>query len=504
MDKKPDFIRNLMRSLDRRFLLTKPVFWSTRLLRVLLIAPIVYLVLAVLSYFGALDPRSGSNVATFSGFYAVISILFFVWWMIYLLRFNVFKRFGQWKPTDSLIHFLAYFLIIGIMVFLPVLPAITESFRANRAYTTQEIIDDANAINRGICLLERDSIKLKFDYDTIHWSKNSPGTLLRNGEVRVDVDEEYGANYYVVDSNGYFNRLQGSDSSKVLNDSVFIDYSYPIYVFVSLYKRSYDFEGEIWDSRDLFKRFLANPPPFDRNKEREALFTLLKKYDPSHLGIEVNPDNLDIYAELEWRNRISQRLSLNNAENSLNQVMEKKWHLSNGFWDLVFYICYYITLGISLLVFYYRHNTRNAFFLSILAALVISILTGLFLASTRGDVESFITTLFVYFVIFSTLAYLGINSGKRNTLSAIGLNLAVTLLPLIPLLIMTLYYRSKHKRFDQNKLNVEGNAVLYDQMFGNESLHMMLAQVGGLVLLVVLIPLLIGGLYRKWYALPED
>lgn len=504
MDRKPYIFRHLMESLDRRFLLTKPVFWSTRLLRVLLIAPVVYLILAVLSYFGALDPRSGSNVLTFSGFYIVISLLFFVWWMIYLLRFNVFKRFGQWNPIDSLIHFLAYFLTIALMVFLPVLPVISESFRANRAYTTQELIDDANAINRGVCLLERDSINLKFKYDTIHWSRSIPGALLRNGDVRVDVDGEYGVNYYVVDSNIFFQRLQGSDSNKVLNDSIFIDYNYPDYVFVSLYNRSADFGTKTWDSRELFKRFLANPPSFDRNKERETLFRLLKKYDPEHPGIGVVPDDLNRYAQKEWQDRISQRLSLYDPGYAMNQVMDKKWQLSTGFWETVLYICYYFTLGISLLVFFYRHNTRNSFFLSILAALVLAILTGLFMASTRGDVESFITTLFVYFVIFSLLAFLGIYSGKRKTISAIGLNLAVTLLPLIPLMITTLYYRSKHEWFDQNKMGFEENSELYHQMFGNESLHMMMAQIGGFVLLVILIPLLIGGLYRKWYALPED
>jgi len=289
----------------------------------------------------------------------------------------------------------------------------------------------------------------------------------------------------------------------VLNDSMFIDYEYPDYVLFNLYERSYSdkIKTRLWDKIELFKRFLAHSVSFNRVKEKEQLLLLLKKYDPKYPGIDQEAD-LEYYLK-NWQERIKDRLSLHEANYAVNQVMEKKWQVDRSFWEFSIRLVGYFTLFLSLLVFYYRHNTRPAFFLSLLAGIILAIITGLAVASTRGEFETFITMMIIYFVIFSIIAFLGIHTHKRRTLSAISLNLAVTLLPFIPLMIVALYYDSLHKKYDRIYSYVQDSEIHY-KMFGNERFHYMLAETGGFILLLILIPLVIGGLYRRWYALPED
>ena len=162
-------------------------------------------------------------------------------------------------------------------------------------------------------------------------------------------------------------------------------------------------------------------------------------------------------------------------------------------------IAYYFTLVLSLLVLIYRHTTRRTFFLSLLVGVVLSIITSIFIAMTSHGDSVFGTWLITYFMIFILLSAFIFNSKTRHVIPGIGLNFLVLMTPFIPLVITSIYYDSLRKKyFYNNQIWVD-----YEQYFRNERLHYHLAQIGGFILLILLLATLYQMAYKKWFSLPE-
>ena len=78
---------------------------------------------------------------------------------------------------------------------------------------------------------------------------------------------------------------------------------------------------------------------------------------------------------------------------------------------------------------------------------------------------------------------------------AIAANLSFWLLPFVPLLVVSYYYATTRRV-----------AVVELQLMDTHrmALYYLLAQMGGPVLLLILLGLYFHPLYRKWYGLPEE
>jgi amino acid transporter len=72
-------------------------------------------VLALFCYLVFFDARQYSTLPGWVTFTSLIVFIGFVFWLIFLLRFNVFKRFGNWHLLDGLKSFGLYFICLGAM-----------------------------------------------------------------------------------------------------------------------------------------------------------------------------------------------------------------------------------------------------------------------------------------------------------------------------------------------------------------------------------------------------
>ncbi|MBK8087281.1 MAG: hypothetical protein IPK31_04630 [Chitinophagaceae bacterium] len=116
MKPKRPLAPTFLNKLDDYLLLNKPVTWTARTHLAAYYSLLFVLVLTLLCFIVPDDVRSDSSVFIWTTLTGILSVLGFIVWCIYLLRFNVFKRFGAAHPFDGLKPFLLYFIAIGLMV----------------------------------------------------------------------------------------------------------------------------------------------------------------------------------------------------------------------------------------------------------------------------------------------------------------------------------------------------------------------------------------------------
>ena len=193
--------------------------------------------------------------------------------MIYLLRFNVFKRYGTWKVTDMVKTFIFYFIIIAIILSWPFIPPIIESARANAAYSTKELVADINAMNIKLCQLEQDSIDTRFRKDTFQIDNSVIGIQMRP-PMGDFVDAPENDHYFLIDTARLREKLETADSLKKITDSIYVIYTCPRYQFIYDHLGwQYDDEDdpdsrlELLSSMDLYRQVLQNKQVIDKEKK---------------------------------------------------------------------------------------------------------------------------------------------------------------------------------------------------------------------------------------------
>lgn len=105
--------------------------------------------------------------------------------------------------------------------------------------------------------------------------------------------------------------------------------------------------------------------------------------------------------------------------------------------------------------------------------------------------------LLFYYLVFAVIACLGWYNKVRSVVSGVALNFMVLSTVFVPLIIVALYYEI------QSTLQKTNSIQLYIS-YEEKQPYFLLAEILGVVLLLVLIPTLFHKLYRKWYALPEQ
>jgi len=498
---------SIIKRFDQHLLKNNPVSWSTRIHTAGIYSLGFALLLAFISFIAPNDPRSKSIIHYWITLVAILSLLAFIFWMIYLLRFNVFKRYGTWKPTDTVKTFLFYFIIIAIMISWPFIPPIVESARANAAYSTEELVTDMNAMNIKICQLEQDSIPKRFRKDTFQIDNSVKGVETRRYPKYDYDDAPDDEHYYLIDTAQLREKLSSADSVKKITDSIYVIYTCPNYQFVYDYMSwNYDYAEnnnerlELLSSMDLYRRVLQNRQAIDKEKIRSELGQLFTKYSPYHdpATLTASMESYSTYGESQYLSRIRDRYDLYFINQQLDHITDKKFRWDEETIEICWRVVYYISLVLSMLVLIYRHTTRRTFFLSLLAAVVLTIVTGLFIAMAPYNNHSFFMWTIAYFILFMVLSALIFNSRYRNVISGIALNLLVFMTPFMPLIITSYYYDSLRDKYDNYPYKQ------YEHLFENEQLHMFYSEIGGGLLLILLLATLYQMAYKKWFALPEQ
>lgn len=500
---------SFIKKMDQYLLKNFPVTWSSRVCTAGIYSIGFAFLIAIISFIVPNDPRSYSSIHYWITFLIVLSLLGFIFWMIYLLRFNVFKRFGTWKNTDTLKSYVFYFLITLTIFSWSSIPPIIESIRANAAYTSKELATDMNAMNIKICQLEQDSIPRRFERDTFELDNSIRGyerPISRRNEMNNEIiDGQETEHYYLIDSTTLRSKLAVADSIQKLTDSIFVIYECPDYTFVNEFSINSRSDLKVLGNMDIYRRVLETRQNIDKEEVKRELGQLFQKYSPGHDAATLRNRyrSYEGYkGENSYLSKIMDKYDLYYMNQQLGNIAGKKYRWDTETINICWRLLYYFTLGFSLLVLIYRHTTRRTFFLSLLTAVVLSIFTGIFIAMTysiSNDDYSFFIWTISYFVLFAVLTALIFNSKNRRLVTGIGLNLLVLMTPFMPQVITGFYYQYLRHKYDYSI-----DPVGYMRAFENERYHFLLSEIGGGILLILLLATVYQKAYRRWFSLPEQ
>ena len=485
---------------DRYLLLNNTDTWSTRIHLLVYYCLLFMIALTLICFVVPNDPREYSNVYLWVIFVSLVSFVGFIVWLIFLLRFNVFKRFGNHGNLNAIKTFLLYFLCIGMIVLCPFIPPVVESVRGNMKYTGQELANDMNSMNAKILLLEHDSIPLRWSRDTILVVNDMRANKIVVDDYDYPVDatgERIRRGFKVLDTAEFNRKIKSVDSLQKINDSMYLFFECPDYVFVSTYLPYRYLHGKnmmmadsLWTSSDLYHHVLQHYEKPDRVNTGKELTALLLKYAPETSEYTYYDSN-----EKGYVSRIDRKYSLPPVRNSLYNISNRKYRWDDQTIRVSIEVFYYVTLVLTMFVFIYRRTSLRTFFLGLLAALLITIFTSL--AGAFFDIRdiSLNMLLLIYYAIFCILAFQQ-SYKTRNVFSGIALNFFVLGTPFIPLIIVAMTYDIIRRIY-----RMKNEVVPY---FENESRNYVYAEIAGFVLLLLLMTFVFRQLYRRWFAQPEQ
>jgi len=488
-----------LQKLDEKLLRNKPNTWAARTHLVIWFAVLFTLALGGFCYLAFFDARQYNSIGGWVTFVSLVAFIGFVFWIIFLLRFNLFKRYGNWFMWDGLKSFGLYFISIGAMVAVCFLPSEIQMLRANQQFGNEEIVNDINEINVDACKLEYELLPLQWKsekYKVVNEIHDSPVTA----EVEVDTigskliytDKQ---SMQLIDTMALRNKLAQTDSVIKVNDSIYIFFDCPDYTFVSSYHADEYTHKKIMDSKDIYYTVIKNYAKPDRVALLKKMDELYTKYATDN-RFGYNDNYTDYNNNDNYNTRIIRKYKLGEVDNGLYNIVDKKYSWVNS-WESYLRIFYYITLVLTLLVFIFRHTTVKTFFLSLLASVILMIFTGLLMVMSGGSDSSMYSFMIVYYVGFALLA-LSINASKvRSALQGIALNLFLFMTPFIPLIFVGL-----NRAIDRGSRYEEGN--YYRPEEDKTALYTVIAEIAGIVILLILLEPLFRRLYRKWFAAPEN
>ncbi len=490
MNSKRPLVPVLMNRFDDYLLKHKPVTWSARTHLVVYYAILFMAVLTLLCFIVPDDVRNDGNLFVWVTLTSILSFLGFIIWIIYLLRFNVFKRFGIAKPFDGLKTFFLYFVAIAMMVLAPYIPSAVETIKANNAFADEELVRDANSINVKICQLEYDNIQHNWDKEIVI-VRDSVATTDRVTQY-VDGNEVI-PQYKLIDTVQLREKLSFSDSVTITDDSIYTFFSCPAYNFLRPYNCDTYTELKLFTSKEIFDTILTPFTKPDIAKTKAELNSLLQKYTTPKLQSYDYMYDQPEYST--YYNKIQKKYKLYPISGNIDNVVSKKyrWHSSN--WDSMFRIFYYITIISTLLIFIFRHSTVRTFFLTFLVGIILSVLTTLLGAFFRMSEQGVYITILIYFGLFLFLALQVGNNMFRKAVSGISLNMITFFTLFVPLICVSLYYEILEDRYDYDE---------YSSKFENKDQHFLIAEIAGCMLLLLLLEPLFKKLYRKWFSKPEE
>ncbi len=485
-----------LNTLDEWLLLNKPETWSARTHLVAYYGGLFIFVLGMLVFIFPDDPRTETGWANWSLFTTIITLIALVVWLIYLLRFNVFKRYGISTAADRLKTFLLYLLATGIIMVIPFVQPLVESAKANAMYGDEELVKDVNEYNTMIAQLEYPNLRHAWSRDTVTVRDTLPGHSQMNAPSRDDGNVTVYHDTIMVappppkpgliDTAAFNAKLKMADSVLQMNDSMYIFLDCPDYVFLDGYNVDRYTDGKLMTSLDMYRQVISNYRPPDRGALSSKVNGIMEKYyyhGHTHEYHDYSEETID------------KRYKIDNIRTSLWHILERKQRWRGESLQVISRVFFYLTLITALLVFVFRHSTVKTFFLTLLAAAVISILNALFIALSGIFFTSFFVILLVWFGIFTICSIVVWSARVRSIWLGIGSNLFVLMVPFLPLIITGFYYA-----LEEERQRLTGTYEEHPDM----ALWFGLSEIAGIVLLLVLIPTYIHRLYRKWFALPED
>ena len=501
MSKRP-LVPFFLQKLDDKLLRNKPTTWAARTHLVAWFAFLFALAIGAFCFLAFYEAKQYNNISGWVTFIGLIAFIGFVFWLIFLLRFNVFKRYGNWFQWDGLKTFGLYFLSIGCMVAVCFVPSAVETLRANQQFGNDEIVNDINEINITACKLEYKLLPLEWKADTFKLIDRGAEELQTNVAPPVEdirADTVVYAHpllqlYQLMDTAELRKKLSETDSVIKVRDSLYVFFSCPNYNFVSTYNMDDHTNKKILTSAAIYRTEIRNYKKPDEAALLKRMEDFKTKYAADSRYSSYYDFNVDYDVNDTYATKIQKKYSLRRINNGIDNVVGKKYAWIKN-WDDFLRVFYYITLTFTLLVFIFRHSTAKTFFLSLLAAVVLVIFTGLIMVVSNGSESTVFSFMILYYLVFVLMALSIYNAKIRTAIQGIALNLFMFMTPFIPLVFVALNESMERHRYYEPR---------YREEVSNTALYIFIAEIAGGLILLVLLELLFRKLYRKWYAAAED
>lgn len=501
MNKRP-LVPSFLQKFDDKLLRNKPNTWSARTHLVVWFAILFGLALSVFCYLTFFDAKQYSNIEGWVTFVGLVAFIGFVFWLIFLLRFNVFKRYGNWFAWDGLKSFALYFVSIGAMVAVCFIPSAVETYRANQQFGNEEIVNDINEINASLCKLEYGLLPLGWKPDTCKvvdkLYNEEPQNDAASDTVAIIAVSPAGSSYRKIDTAELRTKLIQTDSVIKISDSLFVFFECPNYWFVSSYNADDYSNVKMIPSAQMYRSFI-------RNYQKPNRAALLKRMEEFKIKYAADSrygsyyDGEDSYnTDDSYDIKIKKKYGIRRINNGIDNAVNKKQNWIKD-WDNFLRVFYYTTLALTLLVFIFRHSTVKTFFLSLLTAVVLLIFTGLMMAISRADETTALSFIIFYYIVFAIIALTIFPVKVRKAIQGIGLNLFVFMTPFIPLVFVALNEAMRYRSYYEPRYN---NPVITEPH--NTALYFLIAEIAGSIIFLILLEPLFRKLYRRWFAAAEN
>ncbi|MFT3979916.1 MAG: hypothetical protein QM687_05555 [Ferruginibacter sp.] len=398
---KRPLVPAFLKKFDQYLLLNKPDTWSARVHLLVYYSLLFCAAIGLYAFVTFDDPRLNMQSEVPMIFTFLISFIGLVLWLIFLLRFNVFKRFGEYRFGNGWKTFLLFFTGMFFLVLPNYIPLIVESAKANAKYSTAELVKDANRINEIILMKHKNLVPQVWQTDSF---KVLPKTDQRLQDpysttatvVTADSIVEYlpiREHYTFITREDMDEKLVMADSVIKLTDSTYEISSCPQFQFVSAHDADSRGSERMLSSRQLYDKIVLGNKKADAAIDKE-LKELLYKYNNGIISYYY-------YNDETYSGIIDRQYELYKTNNSISNISEKKYLWDTTHLPIYFRIIFYISFCLGLLLFIFRHSTVKTFFLSILTAILFMIIDGL-LITTTGSSEVGIIGMFLfnYLIVF--------------------------------------------------------------------------------------------------------
>jgi hypothetical protein len=495
--------------LDQWLLKNYPDVWSARTHLVLWFTLLLYLVIIFFAVIVPDDPRTRSGIEFWSTAAGLLGFVGMVLWFIYLFRFNVFKRFGNLVPGDRLRTFMQFYITFLAIVAIVFVPTWVDQVKTKIRFDDEEIVKDVNLMNYYYNVAELGSFRVIKDPDTLLLNTASRRELRELGLYTYYdslTDEYYPARLRVLERREMEEHIASTDSSRKLGNVGYIFYEMANLNFISTGQADNFSSVYVKTKRDLYDTVYNRTPEISPAEALQRATTIAAKYkDPD--------DYYQYYYETaspaeDATNYYNDPEAFMNVKHKLNAVDSGIYHITSRMhpfgvsgWLGVLLAVLYVSLGLTVILFGFRHTTVRTFFFSLLAGTVLAIITALFFAMLRGtDFSTFAVVYLLYFVTFFVLSFTIPYSKVRSLVKGIALNFSMLMVMPVPVIIAGMYYEIAEKRYYATHTYEN---IIYP-IFPEKDLVLCLAQVAGAVILLGLVTFYFSKRYRQWYAQPEE
>lgn len=515
-----------VRQLDNWLLLNYPTIWATRIHLYCWYALLFYGVTSTVFFFLPNDPRSNSTYEIHQSIIGVLAALAIVTWLVYLLRFNTFKRFGK-QPTFSMgLQLLTFFFMFAIAAFTILIPPYIEKITADTEFPDDRLTETINQLNYSITILEKENNPIEFIPDTVLFTQTADEAAHLNGTKNtytiiyhydtLKSTEEIDTTYTNIFPWYYMRNIRWeainvkpilintSDSITFLGDTGLVIFvlqnSIPI-----THSRYNNQENKQWLNPFQIYQLAYQQKPISAilaNAIAEKEVRYLTGYAMNELQFLPYPSDNWGYQTSYQQDIIDRDMletyKIGYLQNCISNIEERKYRFSNnGFFRDTLAGILSIAFALSVLLTVFRHSSLITFIASSLSGVLLSLLIGLIIALLRlAEYEAFSVVLACFGLLFLgtfTLAQLK----KRSILAGVVLQLSLYVTFFIPLLIVGIHYSYINHLYPSY---IDAYSFYYEQ----ENLHYVLACLGGFVLFIGMLFLFYARLFRNWFALPEE